>query len=178
MKKQIIFGAAVLALIISFIVDKIILMPVYIIRFNILTAVMKIITNFWFIIAFIAVTSVILYKKRRFILLWLACLSSLVLTLIIKLIIPRTRPSIAPLITLADASFPSTHTGVLFVVLPIICRHKPKLKYTWIIIILLIAFSRLYLGVHYLSDILAGALIGYIIGMVIIWLNKKYKFLK
>ncbi len=178
MKKQIIIGIGIIALIISFIFDKSILIPVYSIRFSALTAVMKIITNLWFIIALIGAISIIIYKKRRFILLWLACLSSLAFTLILKLIIPRARPLIMPLIVLADSSFPSAHAGVLFAALPVICRYKPKLKYIWLAVILLIAFSRLYLGVHYLSDIIAGALTGYIIGMVIIWLNQKYKFLE
>lgn len=177
-KKAIILGAGIVALIISFIFDNTIISSVYSIRLDFLTAIMRTITNTWFILLFLLIISAFLYKKRRFLLLWLSCLSALVIIYVIKIIIPRTRPPIEQLIVMADSSFPSMHAAFLFAFIPIIIRYKPRLRCVWFAIILLITFSRLYLGVHYLSDIIAGALIGYIIGLLVIWLNKKYKLVK
>ena len=44
----------------------------------------------------------------------------------------------------------------------------------WIILAIVIAISRLYLGVHYMSDVIAGAVIGYAIGASIIYIKEKY----
>ena len=40
----------------------------------------------------------------------------------------------------------------------------------------LIVFSRFYVGVHYISDLIIGAMLGYLIGLFVLWLDKKYKF--
>lgn len=60
-----------------------------------------------------------------------------------------------------DFSFPSGHTGSSFAVAGAILLNMPK-KYgiTAIVIAAAIGFSRLYLGVHYPTDVLAGAVIG------------------
>lgn len=57
-----------------------------------------------------------------------------------------------------DPSFPSGHASESFVSAAL---SKSRLFYLWA---LLISVSRLILGVHYLSDIVAGALLGYVIG--------------
>jgi undecaprenyl-diphosphatase len=48
--------------------------------------------------------------------------------------------------------------------LPILDREYPHFRVFWIAFASLVAFSRLYLGVHYLSDVVTGAAIGYLIG--------------
>lgn len=67
-----------------------------------------------------------------------------------------------------DFSFPSGHTASSFAVAIILYQELPK-KYGCIAIVLaiLIAFSRLYLGVHYPSDVIAGAISGSCIGMLV-----------
>ena len=61
----------------------------------------------------------------------------------------------------SDFSFPSGHTAISFCVACVLFRNLPK-KWgsLFLILAVLIAFSRLYLGMHYPSDVLAGALTG------------------
>ncbi|MCI8327717.1 MAG: phosphatase PAP2 family protein [Lachnospiraceae bacterium] len=72
----------------------------------------------------------------------------------------------------SDFSFPSGHTASSFAVAVILYLELPK-KYgvPFMILAVLISFSRLYLGVHYPSDVLAGA----VSGSLIAWSVHKIK---
>ena len=61
-------------------------------------------------------------------------------------------------------SFPSSHAVNNFAVATFLSKLYPHFKWIFLIIAGLIAFSRPYVGVHYPSDIFAGAIIGGIIG--------------
>lgn len=61
-------------------------------------------------------------------------------------------------------SFPSNHALNNFAVAMFFYVLYPKLKWALFITAGLIAFSRVYLGLHYPSDIIGGALIGCVIG--------------
>ncbi|MGI6013168.1 MAG: phosphatase PAP2 family protein [Oscillospiraceae bacterium] len=64
----------------------------------------------------------------------------------------------------SDYSFPSGHTAASFAaVTALYCTHS-RLRYPAFCVALLIAFSRMYLYVHYPSDILGGVLLGVICG--------------
>lgn len=67
-----------------------------------------------------------------------------------------------------DFSFPSGHSGSAFATAVVMLLRLPK-KYgiPAIILALLISFSRLYVGVHYLTDVLVGAIIGTIIALIV-----------
>ena len=65
-----------------------------------------------------------------------------------------------------DYSFPSGHTLSSFVAATIIIHHDKRLGIAAYVLAFMIAFSRLYLYVHFPSDVLAGVLIGVIIGTV------------
>lgn len=85
---------------------------------------------------------------------------------LIKNIVLRPRPFLAMdnlnvLVTFPSSfSFPSGHTTSSFAAAYVITKRMGK-RGAWIYIVaVLIASSRIYVGVHYPSDIIAGALIG------------------
>jgi len=73
-------------------------------------------------------------------------------------------------------SFPSFHAMIAFCTVPFLSKEFPKFKYVWIGFASLIALSRIYLGLHFLSDIIAGAIMGYLIGFGILEFEKEKKF--
>ena len=114
--------------------------------------------------------------------------SLLVVNLGIKPFVHRPRPYtiIDGLILITrkphDSSFPSGHTSAAFVVSCAItwCLSRKK-KWIGIILIIiasLIAFSRLYVGVHYPTDVLAGILLGVGISIVTYLALRKKVLLK
>lgn len=144
-------------------------------------AVLSIVTNFGVVI-FIAliIPSITLYKKNKKIvyLLWLTFIVSVVLAFIIKLLILRQRPTEAftyPLTNIINYSFPSMHSMVVFSLLPLLIKYMPKQKSFWILFAFLVALSRIYFGLHFLSDIVFGALFGYFIGNLLLELHQREK---
>ena len=75
-----------------------------------------------------------------------------------------------------DFSFPSGHTAASFAAAVILFLQLPK-KYgiPALILAVLISFSRLYLGVHYPTDVLAGAVSGTLIALAVHWIFEKKK---
>ena len=73
------------------------------------------------------------------------------------------------------ASFPSGHSAVAFTGAVLFSHFFPR--YTWLFYLFafLVAFSRLYLGVHFPSDVLAGGIIGYFNGKISLWVNRKWR---
>lgn len=92
--------------------------------------------------------------------------SSLAVSLILKEIVMRSRPEVIQLATETTYSFPSNHTILAFSILPLL--FKEKIGWPFLILAVLVGFSRIYLGVHYMSDVLLTALVGLIIGKFIL----------
>jgi undecaprenyl-diphosphatase len=89
-------------------------------------------------------------------------------------------PEIVTLIRgLHSPSFPSGHTMAAFASATILYYYDRRIGIPAYVIASLIAFSRLYLFVHYPSDILGGMLLGIITSLIMLYgLNKIYKSLE
>lgn len=123
----------------------------------------------------LAVVLLILPKTRKTgIIVAAALLVDLILcNLILKNLVARVRPydvntAIAILIKKPlDFSFPSGHTAASFAAMTAL--FLAKMKKAWIaalILAVLIAFSRLYFYVHYPTDVLGGAVVGILSGII------------
>lgn len=94
--------------------------------------------------------------------------------LLIKNMVARTRPYdlvddfIILVNRLSDYSFPSGHTLAAFEFLAVICMMPVKKIYKALagILAFTMAFSRLYLYVHFPSDVLAAMLLGTLFGII------------
>ncbi|MDE1848583.1 MAG: phosphatase PAP2 family protein [Nanoarchaeota archaeon] len=128
-------------------------------------------------------------KKREWILpLWVTIFLTAALSVVLKVLVHRPRPFAAGIVSLLpgiaakasyftwDFSFPSFDSAFIFCTIPIISKFFPRLKYLWIAFAALIALSRVFLGVHYMSDVLAGGVLGYGVGLFILWIENRNSF--
>jgi len=131
------------------------------------------------IIIFFVLTSLFLWKdrKRKWILpLWLTMFFSAAVSYVLKITFQRQRPFEIGIVANVmveqfsswNYSFPSFQSMLVFSALPILSKEFPKFKYFWFVFAALVAFSRVYFGFHFLSDVLVGGLIGYAIGLLIV----------
>lgn len=125
------------------------------------------------------IISIICLFKKDYRHIGLLCLSSLLLSTIltegiIKNVVERVRPIIRypisdPLIHIPKSfSFPSGHTASSFAVATILFILLPQYKIIPIVLAVLIGFSRIYLYVHYPSDVFVGMLVGILSAFIIL----------
>lgn len=135
----------------------------------------KFITNFGGVIGLLIISvissSLLIINKKKLmgILIWVNLASSALLNQILKRLVQRPRPTEYRLIEENGYSFPSGHSMVSaafygFFIYLIFKNVKNKyIKWSSItffcILIFLIGISRIYLGVHYTSDVMAGFVI-------------------
>lgn len=141
------------------------------VKCRLLDLVMPLITHLGsaaFTIAF-AVTALVLDKSSQQNFSWNIGLSlafSHLLIHIIKKIVNRPRPNITLTkvntfsISLYDYSFPSGHTTAAFSIAASIAAAFPEIGGCVLGLASLVGVSRIYLGVHYPTDVLIGAFIG------------------
>ncbi|CAH0305428.1 hypothetical protein SRABI118_04561 [Massilia sp. Bi118] len=110
------------------------------------------------------------YRKAHY---WLVVVlaavpGGMLLNVALKHIFQRARPSLEdPLLTLSTYSFPSGHTAAATVFYGLLACYLVRRVRTWparaaivaacVAMVMLVALSRMYLGVHYLSDVLAAS---------------------
>lgn len=87
-------------------------------------------------------------------------------TLSLKLIFNRKRPE--GVYPRWDSSFPSFHTAASFSLATVFAKEYPSMRIPLFGLASIIGFSRVYLGEHYPSDVVAGAVLGYLVGRIVL----------
>lgn len=140
---------------------------------NSMTNILKFITRFGSVLYFSIFSFLLVVlarrKKTKLLIPINICLVTLI-NILIKEIIKRPRPSVTRLVTESGYSFPSGHamTSIAFYgfLIYLIYKNIENKYYKWGLIILfslltfVIGFSRIYLGVHYTSDVISGFIAG------------------
>ncbi|MEK6897168.1 MAG: phosphatase PAP2 family protein [Nanoarchaeota archaeon] len=128
---------------------------------------------------FVFVILLLFKQKKRILPLLLAIILYFGVTGLIKIIIARPRPFTKfdfPNLgeTRINQSFPSGHVTAAASVIRFF-EFNRMLLWIWAAITVLVMFSRVYLGMHYLSDVVAGLILGYFISDSSIFLAEKLK---
>ena len=107
-------------------------------------------------------------RKSGFTALLALIIGSVITNLVLKTAVARIRPydaveGLVPLVKkLRDYSFPSGHTCASFSCAVVYYKMYPDIKGKGAMVLaVLIALSRLYVGVHYPTDVLGGAIVGW-----------------
>ena len=107
-------------------------------------------------------------------------ISRVILTEAIRFFSHRARPfdalSFSPLVqklSEVSSSFPSGHAAFYFAISTVIFLRAKKLGSIFLVVSFLMGVARVYGGVHWASDILAGAAIGIASGLFVSWMFQK-----
>ena len=143
------------------------------------------------LVIFFLMTSLFLWeeRKREWIpALWASFFTTALATVLLKVLTHRARPfhlaDFLPLDGISysfawwNSSFPSWHAAAVFSALPLLNKEFPSLKGAWIFFAVVISVGRLFVGVHYLSDVIAGSLLGLIIGTSFVRLEETSHFFR
>ena len=136
-------------------------------------------------VVFIFMTTLFLWeeRKREWIpTLWVTFLVVVGVVYLMKFLIIKARPfealGIAALTVETLSSVISGHTAIAFSAVPLLDKEFRKLKIFWIVFAFLVGFSRVYIGVHYLSDVILAGLVGFGVGVFFVFLESKYHVFK
>lgn len=155
--------------------DNTVSLFIYQLRTPALTGLMMAITNLgagYTLVAAILIVIFLTWKHHRkeAYLFAIVLIMGLVINLALKTVIHRPRPSLSPLVAASFSSYPSGHemnSFVFYFMLAYYFYHFSRRKGLSMVVatgclglVILIGFSRVYLGVHYPTDVLAGYLAG------------------
>ena len=81
-------------------------------------------------------------------------------------------PWVTPLTFAAGPSLPSGHATISMAMAVVLGHHYPRFRVIFYLLAVLSGLSRVYLGVHYMSDVLAGFVLGGVVGWSSLILEK------
>lgn len=122
--------------------------------------------------------------KKIFLPVSLAFFISITVEFLLKNLIRRPRPQFVVPTTMVlidfthSFSFPSGHAMLAFACAYILGIIDKKNTFAYYLLAVLISFSRVYLGQHYPSDVLAGAIFGVLIGFLSLKIVSRFKLFK
>lgn len=157
-------------------------------RFGLLTTIFKMLSFIGgpiFLVLF-SLVILIVKKTRKFAqIIIITLISSTVINSLLKNGFKRARPSVSQLVSESSYSFPSGHSMgamslyivlILLIIMNMKASKKKNVTITFLgFMPILIGISRLYLGVHYVSDVIGGFLAGGALGFLLffIYINLK-----
>lgn len=108
-----------------------------------------------------------------------AIVSRFVITNIIRFFVQRPRPFAENHVNFIlpqsiESSFPSGHAAFYFAIVTVVYLHDKKLGILFFVGSFLMGIARVFGGVHWPSDILAGAAVGVFSGWLIFYFSKKF----
>ena len=93
---------------------------------------------------------------------------------VIKRVVPRPRPSVhteirwgGPHFSTKYHSFPSGHVGASTAFFGVLIIARRRIGLACLPIPILIGFSRMYIGAHYLSDVVCAAVLGFLCALLV-----------
>jgi len=97
---------------------------------------------------------------------------------VIKPLVSRVRPlDMSGTIAVVHASwysFPSTHATASWAMAVVLSTYEPRFRVWWYALAIAISFSRVYLGVHFPIDVVAGAFLGWSIAKIVMYYTPKH----
>lgn len=106
---------------------------------------------------------------------FVAALGALAIVQLIDHLWDRPRPFVAHPATVhllvahaPDASFPSDHVVAAFAIAVVLVAYHRRLGVVALLFAALLAYARVYIGVHYPGDVLGGALLGTLVGWLLV----------
>ncbi len=138
----------------------------------------------YFVILFVIIVYFILHyngKKKEAVVFLFAMILCEILVFIMKNVVARARPALA-LLSNADYSFPSGHVAsaivffgfLIYFSLKYAKEEKRKIYVILsIITIIIISFSRIYLNVHWMSDVIGSLFLGLFVLFFCIWVLER-----
>jgi undecaprenyl-diphosphatase len=122
-------------------------------------------------------------KYRALVLILVASVGGLLLSTLLKHVIQRQRPSVVPHLSIVmSSSFPSGHSilaAVVYLTLGVLLGQTVKSRSTRVFCIvvafflaILVGLSRIFLGVHYPTDVLAGWMAGLVWSVLCLFVAK------
>jgi undecaprenyl-diphosphatase len=117
------------------------------------------------------VLAILWRRPYPFLLVAATSITTSLLNALFKYAVQRDRPPTVILDPMpTTSSFPSGHTSTSFACAYVISRLAPRLTIPVFVLAALIGFSRVYVGVHYPLDVVAGAIFGLIVARALLLL--------